>query len=139
MKAFTTFLVDPHTQTISEVQYRGEYEHIYELINCDTFDAARINRSGDSLFVDDEGLFKDGQAFFVHADYPQPLAGKALVLGCDREGETVAPTTTLAELRKKVLFVMPIKVNGDLVWLDTNGEVHRYCGMADAMLKARNT
>lgn len=125
--SFPTYLIDPHTQTISEVTYRGEYKHIYELIDCDCYDAARINRFGDALFVDDEGLFKDGQAFFVHADYPQPLAGKALVLGCDAEdGETIPPTTTLDELRDKVMWVMPIKVNGELVWLDPNGGVHRY-------------
>ena len=127
MKAFKTFLVDPFTQTINEVQYRGEYKHIYELIDCDTYDCARINRFGDALFVDDDGLYKEAQAFFVHADYPQPLAGKALVLGCDmKDGETIAPTTTLDELREKVMFVMPVRVNGELVWLDTKGEVHRY-------------
>ena len=127
MKAFTTWVIDPHTQTINEVQYRGEYQHIYELIDCDTYDAARINRFGDALFVDDDGLYKEQQAFFVHADYPQPLAGKALVLGCDmKDGETIAPTTTLDELREKVMFVMPVRVKGELVWLDTKGEVHRY-------------
>lgn len=127
MSAFKTWVIDPHTQTINEVQYRGEYKHIYELIECDTYDAARINRFGDALFVDDDGLFKDEQRFFVHADYPQPLAGKALVLGCDMTtGDTIAPTTTLEELREKVMFVMPIKVNDELLWLDTKGEVHRY-------------
>ena len=81
----------------------------------------------DGHFSLDNGLYKEAQAFFVHADYPQPLAGKALVLGCDmKDGETIAPTTTLDELREKVMFVMPVRVNGELVWLDTKGEVHRY-------------
>jgi len=125
--SFTTWVIDPHTQTINEVQYSGEYKHIYELIDCDTYDAARINRFGDALFVDDDGLFKDDQAFFIHADFPQPLAGKALVLGCDMEdGETVAPHTTLEELRSKIKFVMPTRVNGQIIWLDTEGKVHVY-------------
>jgi len=125
--SFLTWVIDPHTQTIKEVTYRGEYQHIYELIDCDCFDAARINRFGDALFVDDEGLYKDGQAFFVHSDYPQPLAGKALVMGCNpTTGDTIAHSTTLKELREKVTWVMPIKVNGELVWLDANGGMHVY-------------
>lgn len=122
--SFQTFVIDPHTQTINEVTYRGEYKHIYELIECDCYDAARINRHGDALFVDDEGLFKEHQAFFLHADYPQPLAGKALLLGCRAsDGETIAPTSTIEELREKVKWVMPIRVNGEVVWLDTEGEI----------------
>jgi hypothetical protein len=122
--AFKTLLIDPFKQTITEVQYRGDYKHIYELIECDTYDAARINKHGDALFVDDEGLFKEGQAFFLHKDYPQPLAGKALLLGCRAsDGETIAPTETLEELTANIQFVMPIRVNGEVVWLDTEGEI----------------
>lgn len=122
--AFKTFLIDPFAQTITEVEYRGEYRHIYELIDADCYDAARINRHGDALFVDDEGLFKEEQAFFMHKDYPQPLAGKALLLGCRAsDGETIAPTETLEELTANVRFVMPLRINGDVVWLDTEGEI----------------
>jgi hypothetical protein len=122
--AFTTCLIDPFTQTITEVQYRGDYKHIYELIDADTYDAARINKHGDALFVDDEGLFKEEQAFFLHKDYPQPLAGKALLLGCRAsDGETIAPTETLEELTANIQFVMPVRVNGEVVWLDTEGQI----------------
>lgn len=122
--SFTTCLIDPFTQTVTEVHYRGEYKHIYDLIECDTYDAARINKHGDALFVDDEGLFKEGQAFFIHKDYPQPLAGKALLLGCRAsDGETIAPTETLEQLQQNVRFVMPIQVNGKVVWFDTEGQI----------------
>lgn len=123
-RAFKTLLIDPFTQTITEVEYRGEYTQIYELIDAECFDVARINRNGDALFVDDEGLHREGQAFFMHKDYPQPLAGKALLLGCNLEdGETVAPTETLEELTANVSFVMPIRVNGSVVWLDAEGAI----------------
>jgi hypothetical protein len=122
--AFKTLLIDPFKQTITEVQYRGDYKDIYDLIECDTYDAARINKHGDSLFIDDEGLFKEQQAFFIHKDYPQPLAGKALLLGCRAsDGETIAPTETLEELTANIQFVMPVRVNGKVVWLDTEGQI----------------
>lgn len=123
MAGFKTFLIDPHTMTVTEVQYSGEYKHIYQLIEADCYDCARINKQGDGLFVDDEGLFKEEQRFFLHEDYPQPLAGKALVLGCDMDnGETVAPHTTLAELQSKVRWVLPVSINGQLTWLDHMGQ-----------------
>ena len=110
-------LIDPTNQTITEVEWNGDFHHIYNLIDCDTYDVARINAEGDGIFVDDEGLFKEQQAFFWHSDYPQPLAGKGLILGCDEEGESVVPHTTLEEVTNKVRFVLPIRVNGELTWI----------------------
>lgn len=116
---FKTILIDPHTRTISEVEYNGNYQHIYDLIGADCYDCARINKHGDAIFVDDEGLMKEGpQAFFLHEDYPQPLAGKGLLLGCRAsDGETIAPTTTLAEVTAKVTWVVPVRINGEVTWL----------------------
>ena len=112
-------LIDPVTETITEVEWNGDFHHIYKLIDCDTYDVARINREGDGIFVDDEGLFKERQFFFWHSDYPQPLAGKGLLLGCDDQGESVAPHTTIEEVRSKVRFVIPLRINNELTWIPT--------------------
>lgn len=114
-----SILIDPFTRTITEVEYSGDFKQIYELIDCDTYDCARINRQGDAIFVDDEGLFKEQeQKFFLHEDYPQPLAGKGLVLGCDMEnGESVAPHTTIGEVAAKVQWVVPVRINGEVEWV----------------------
>ena len=122
-KSFNTFLIDPHNETITEVMYNGDYKEVYGHIDCDCFDVVTVNKQGDGLYVDDEGLFKSGQAFFKHADYPTPLAGKAFVLGCDKHGETVAPAMTLQDLQDKIAFVIPVRVNGEeILWLDHNGK-----------------
>lgn len=115
-------LIDPFSRTIAEVEYSGNYKQIYELIQCDTYDCARINREGDGIFVDDEGLFKEQeQAFFLHADYPQPLAGRGLVLGCRMEdGESVSPSTTLDEVIDKVVFVTPVNINGEVMFIPSD-------------------
>lgn len=127
MQGFTTILIDPFTRTVSEVQYNGEYKHIYELIQCDTYDAARINKHGDAIFVDDEGLFKEEQAFFWHEDYPQPLAGRGLLLGCrSTDGETIAPSTTLEEVRSKVEFGAPVRINGHMAWMTDEGTIRGF-------------
>ena len=66
MKAY---LIDPFTKTISMVEYSGDYNEIYKLIECDTFTCADFNEFGDTVFVDDEGLIngKD-QEFFLIGD-----------------------------------------------------------------------
>lgn len=112
-------LIDPFTRSITEVEYSGNYQQIYDLIDAECFDVARINKHGDGIFVDDEGLLHDKeQCFFLHEDYPMPLAGKGLVLGCDDEGESVSPHTTLDELRLKVTFGEPINLgSGQLGWI----------------------
>lgn len=111
-------LINPFARTITEVEYSGNYQQIYDLIDCDTYDCARINRHGDAIFIDDEGLIHEKeQAFFLHADYPEPLAGKGLVLGCDEEGESVSPHTSLSEVTSKVRWVVPVRINGQVQWL----------------------
>ena len=114
-----SILINPFDRTISEVEYSGNYQQIYDLIDCETYDCARINKHGDAIFVDDEGLISEKpQAFFLHEDYPQPLAGKGLVLGCRAsDGETIAPTTTIGEVAAKVRWVVPIRINGEVTWL----------------------
>lgn len=115
----TAILIDPIAMTVTEVTWNGDYHHIYQLTDCETYDCARINKHGDGIFVDDEGLFKEEQAFFWHEDYPQPLAGKGLILGCDEQGESVAPHTTLAEVRAKVRFGTPVPMGGGkIAWLE---------------------
>ena len=113
MKAY---LIDPTAQTVDEVEYDGNYKSIYRFIDCGTFDCARFNEHGDGVFIDDEGLINgEQQQFFMIKGYPQPLAGKGLVLGCDMNtGESADPHVTLEWLRENVVFVFPISINGQV-------------------------
>lgn len=101
MKAF---LIDPKAQSITEVDYSGDYQDIYALIEADTFDVVRLYPTGDGAFIDDEGLLKEQEFFWVHRNYPGPLAGRGLVLGVDEEGESAAPAVTLQQLAKDITF-----------------------------------
>lgn len=101
------FLIDPYESEITEVVFSGKYTHIYELIGQDCFDTVRINREGDVVYVDDMGLSRPDQRFFRLDSYPQPLAGKGLVLGVDYDGDSVAPKISLSELKRIVSWVRP--------------------------------
>ncbi|MFN9291269.1 MAG: hypothetical protein ACK6EB_24620 [Planctomyces sp.] len=101
MKAF---LIDPKAQSITEVDYSGDYQDIYALIEADTFDVVRLYPTGDGAFIDDEGLLKEQEFFWAHRNYPGLLAGRGLVLGVDEEGESAAPAVTLQHLGNDITF-----------------------------------
>lgn len=100
------YLIDPFNETISEVTYSGDYREIYKLIDCQTFTCVEINDLGDTVFVDDEGLISGKyQDFFKLANYPNPLAGRGLVIGCNEDGESVDPAMSLADLKRQTRFI----------------------------------
>lgn len=97
-------LINPFDQSIREVEYDAKDDDISVIINCRYFDVANLP-NGDGIFVDDEGMLNNPTHFFKHEDYHSPLAGKGLILGCDDEGESIAPATTIEEVRRKVTFL----------------------------------
>lgn len=96
-------LIDPETKTIKEVDYDGDYRSIYKLIDCDCYTAVTINKHGETVWVDDEGLFTKTHYFKI-AGYPDPLAGKGLLLRTDSNGESVATELTVEHLEDMVRF-----------------------------------
>lgn len=102
MKAF---LIDPAAKTVTEVEYTGNWRDIYPLIDCDCFTTVDIDGQN-TMFLDDEGLIGDkDRHYFAYGKSLPPLVGKALVLGYDEEGETVASTLTLEEVQSQVWFM----------------------------------
>lgn len=101
MKAY---LIDPWAKTVSEVEVDRSIDAIYAQIGVDCFCCVTISAGGDVLYVDDEGLFVEKQAFFSIITYPQPLAGKALCLGTDENGDSISPKIDLDTLAQCVTF-----------------------------------
>lgn len=101
------YLIDPETCTIGPVDLPDQGDRlprIYKLLGCDTITAVHLDHNN-ALYVDDEGLLKPLRHFIAFAGYPEPLAGKALVVGTTPDGADAAPTLTLEKLRASVAFV----------------------------------
>lgn len=114
-KTLKAFLIDPYAMTVTETTYSGDYNDIYEKIDCEIFACVTFNDDEDTIYIDDEGLVNGKeQAFFRIINTPQgntyPLVGKGLVLGTDEEGATVEPKITLEKLKKQIQFIPPILV-----------------------------
>jgi hypothetical protein len=98
-------LINPFDKTVEEIEYSGDWKDISSLLECDLFTTVYFNETTDSVFVDDEGLYVEDQAFFTFGDCPQPLAGRGLILGCNDDGDSVDCETTLEEAKAMVTFL----------------------------------
>lgn len=126
-------------ELVREIEIDKGIEAIYAALThpeheVTCFDVVRINNENDGIFVDDDGLYKHNDRFFLWKGYPQPLAGRGLILGCDEEGESIAPSVSLEAVRRSVrLGYMNFEVDpltGDLKALPTHFAAHYADGEA---------
>src|SRR5437879_415732 len=97
-------LIDPTAKSITETTIKDyDYTKVYPLIEAGTFDIIAFDDTN-ALFIDDEGLFKETKSFFVVQGYAQPVAGKAVLLGNNEDGDTVSTTWNLDAIKAPVSF-----------------------------------
>lgn len=102
------YLIDPFERTVTEVETTG-YPHFKELIDVGMICAVTIavyQDSGgrDTIWLDDEGLYVEGQEFFKCVGYPDPLAGKGILLGTDAGGDTVGAYMEFDQFKPLISF-----------------------------------
>jgi hypothetical protein len=110
-------LINPFNKTIEMVDYDfgGSYLQISHLIGTEEcvkplFCAVDIDETN-TVYIDDEGLYRETQAYFMWEGYHQPLQGKGLILGTDYEdGESIPTTLSLDEVKEQVSFQAGIQV-----------------------------
>ena len=116
MKAY---LINPTTKTIEQIDYSGDYHDIYKLCNYDIFTLVTLTGDDDGVFVDDEGLLKEGQDFFYvtheNGDLSKyvMLAGCGFVLGCDANGDSCEPKMTIEQLRSRIHWANPMEAEAE--------------------------
>lgn len=108
---------------IREVDYDGNIQSIYTflshpLMSVDTFDVVGFP-DGDSIYVDDDGLGKEADFWFRIHGFHQPLRGRGLMLGCDENGDSIAPKMTLETLRRNIQIGTGITT----FWYDDAGRI----------------
>ncbi|MES0000949.1 DUF3846 domain-containing protein [Mesorhizobium sp. M0051] len=80
----TGYLLDPETTIFRAVEFPAgnSYKPLHDLIGCRMTEVVRFDERH-SLFVDEEGLREGLSAFTIFEGYPQPLAGKIVLVGGD--------------------------------------------------------
>ena len=86
-------LIDPVARECSVVEVNDDnvLQSLYDHLGCDTVELCAHQSNGDAIYVDEEGLFKQGLRSFQVFGAHQPFFGRGLILGHDRDGNTVAP------------------------------------------------
>ena len=99
--------IDPTRQVVEEVELNvNSLRALYNHIGCQTIDVICRQPNGDALTVDDEALLVEPQPpAFQFAGYHSRIHGIAIVSGCDDEGNSIAPSMTVEEVRRKVRFI----------------------------------
>jgi hypothetical protein len=112
-----TILIDPAKRTITELDLPDPHklQDTYDALDCHSIDVIRLGQGVD-MWVNDEGLCSfplpeigEGHFFVLHSQ-GQPhnlIAGKALVTGVNRAGDTVAlqPHITTDFMKMFVRFI----------------------------------
>jgi hypothetical protein len=96
-------LIDPYQKQFSEIDYDGNYKTVYKLIDCRVFQVVGIGGEH-VIYVDEEGLLHEPKPFFKWGAFPQPIAGKGLIVRVDVDGHDVAATIPLAAVEHHLSF-----------------------------------
>lgn len=106
----SALLIDPADKSIRELstlsREKIDLDMIYGLIEADTFDALPFMQT-EVIYIDDNGLsgLAEGEpAPFFEVPNRSPIAGKGLILGVDKEGDTISTRLPLFAAQNLVKF-----------------------------------
>ena len=113
MKNQIGYLIDPFTFTISEIRSEDGIDWINVAMECDCFTGGYSeDETLPPLYVDDEGLFKENQAWFWYAGAPQPFTGKAIAMDVNNRGASITPKMSIEKFAKNIVWVFPVSMDG---------------------------
>lgn len=99
-------IIDPFEREITETEIENNLEGLKGAIGDHWIELVRINNQND-MYVDEEGLFRENQQFFVMTGNQRkvPIAGKAVVVGSDvSTGDQINVTMSLDNIKCMVSF-----------------------------------
>lgn len=112
-------LIDPTTLSVNEIEISQEkfLGDLYDAIGCNLVERVCIeDEQGRTyeIWVDEEGLFTidpEAVCMFAFEGYPQPLAGKGVLLGATPDFYESADTPLSAlDAFKRTKFIRPISL-----------------------------
>jgi hypothetical protein len=107
-KPIVGILIDPWKRSVTQVLCQSGDAALYDMykfIGCDCIDRVvwPVPKSTNDIWVDDNGLLYEPMPATFHVrGYPQPLAGRGLVLGFTRSGRSVSTTLTVDLVKRSI-------------------------------------
>ncbi len=137
-KLVRAVLIDPVARAVQFVRTTGQLDGpdgLYQLIGCnwvEAIDVGHAGRGADQIrltaWIDEEGLLKDWseQSFCLTPFYPEPLAGRILLVADRPSGESPVDIPMgehgLAGLSQTVMWLHPKTVEVTAPFIETIGE-----------------
>ena len=103
-------IIDPQTQSVSEVEHSGDYKEIYKFIgnDCGTFSAPIELDNGDTFYCDDEGLFHENIGGIIYPNWAYPITGRILILNTDYDtGDSQSAKSNIDSIKEGLKFLKP--------------------------------
>ena len=115
-KTYKALMIDPFDQSTSVVDlavddYGSVLGSSKAVIDCSRIDIITLNDKHMAI-VDDEGLLRNDTRYSKLAEYPQPLAGRILVVGYDEDGESCSVDNDYVEELRKTTRFMSVDFEG---------------------------
>jgi len=99
-------LIDPWEKRVSSIEVDKGLGALYDAMDCSCVTTPISFENRDSLFMDDEGRFRDN-AFWEFED-PRgqvwQFVGKGLILGTDEEGDSESARSELEDIKERCTF-----------------------------------
>ena len=96
--------IDAANKSLKYVLIEPKLESYYKLIGCQYIEAAYPFKSENHLYVDEEGFLKPNPPAVFYKEIGV-LAGNAVVLSSDEDGNDLSTTLTIEEVRNQIHFI----------------------------------
>ncbi|RVI80488.1 protein psiB [Sinorhizobium meliloti] len=108
VRANTAYVLDPETifKPVA-LQVDLAIRPLYEIIGCRLLEVVRFNERH-TLFVDEEGLQDGLTAFTIFEGFPQPIAGKIVLVGGDGSTPYTFPLISLEDAAEHLKCCRPV-------------------------------
>lgn len=100
MKKLRAIKIDVSKKTITEISIERNLESYYKEIGCSLIEFVTINKAND-LIVDEEGLYSNVNTFKFRGNV---IFGNALIVGINKDGNTVNTSLTVEKIKSMVQF-----------------------------------
>jgi hypothetical protein len=98
-------MIDPEQHSVQEIEIEPGLENLHKALDCTYVELFRGAFGNDDLWIDEESVLHDPIYFFSAPHFPQPIAGKALILAYDDEGECRSTMQAVEEVRASLEFM----------------------------------
>lgn len=96
-------LINAQERTVDYINNAGDLAAMYDAIGCDMVEIGNYDpNTGDTLWVDEEGLLKNPSYGFVYNG--KRFVGNGVIYGSNMGGDNVSVRSTLEEVIPELLF-----------------------------------